>query len=83
MVKQAKKLPFARLRGVRAERGLSLEDMGKICGISEQSYMDRENGKREFKLSDMIKLCDYFGVTADELFFADRVSNMTHKSKVS
>ncbi len=69
MNRKAKKMLFPRLRGLRAERGLSLESMGKICGISEQSYMDRENGKREFKRSEMGKIRDYFKVSIEEIFY--------------
>lgn len=70
MGNKLKKIPFARLKGLRAEHGISMASMAKIVGISEVSYLHKENGKVDFKASEMAILKKYFKVSADELFFS-------------
>ncbi|MDP4128286.1 MAG: helix-turn-helix transcriptional regulator [Bacillota bacterium] len=69
MANKTKKIPFAKLKGLRAERRLSMADMAKIVGISEGSYLMKENAIRDFKYSEMLILRKYFKISADELFF--------------
>jgi len=68
MVKKAKKVPFAKVRGLRAERKISQADMAKVLGISESSYSSRENGKREWMISEMFTMSDYFKLPMDDIF---------------
>lgn len=81
MANKAKKIPFARLKGLRAERGLTMADIAKIIGISEGSYLAKENGRNDFKSSEMSILRKYFKTSADELFFDQPVSKMTSVNK--
>jgi len=68
MAKKAKKIPYATIKGLRAERGLFMEDMSKIVGISEGSYLAKENDKRDWKSSEMVIMAKYFKRSLDELF---------------
>ena len=68
MANKAKKIPYAKLKGLRAERGLTMADMAKIVGISEGAYLHKENNKRDFLVSEMLILRKYFKTTLDELF---------------
>jgi DNA-binding XRE family transcriptional regulator len=70
MGNKPKKIPFARLKGLRAEQGLSMAAMAKIIGISEVSYLHKENGKTDFKSSEMAIIKRFFKVSADEIFFS-------------
>lgn len=74
MANKAKKLPNASLKALRAERGLSMADMAKILGISETTYLAKENNKRDWKSGEMFKLRKYFKLSLDEIFFGRDVS---------
>lgn len=65
-----KKVSFAKLKGLRAQTGTSMADMARMLGISETSYWYRENGKKEFKVSEARIICEHFNVSAEEIFFA-------------
>jgi DNA-binding XRE family transcriptional regulator len=68
MANKIKKIPYARIKGLRAERQMSMASMAKIVGISEGSYLARENGTKEWKSSEMIIMSRYFKHSLDELF---------------
>ncbi len=54
-----------RLRNLREDHDLSQAELGKVINKSQQGYSHIENGRAELKIEDLIKLCDYYGVTAD------------------
>lgn len=54
-----------RLRDLREDHDLSQAELGKVINKSQQGYSHIENGRAELKIEDLIKLCDYYGVTAD------------------
>ena len=68
MAETNEEVPNARLRGLRAEKKLSQGDMAEILGISESAYLAKENGKRDFKSSEMIAVKRYFKLNAEEIF---------------
>lgn len=65
---KVKKVPYAKLKGLRAERDMSMEDMARLLGVSESTYLARENGKRDWLSSEMFKLSSFFKLTMDEIF---------------
>lgn len=68
--KQKKKeITYAKLKGLRAQYGLSMADMARILGMGESTYISRENGKREFKVSEAKIICEHFKTSAEEIFF--------------
>ena len=77
MGNKIKKVPNANLKGLRAERGLSMADMARILGISETSYLAKENDKRNWKSDEMFALRKYFKLPLDEIFFGKEVSRVT------
>ena len=54
-----------RLLNLREDHDLSQAELGKVINKSQQGYSHIENGRAELKIEDLIKLCDYYGVTAD------------------
>lgn len=52
----------------RKERRLRQSDVAKMLIMSEQSYRDRENGKRQFTIREGKRLAKYYGTTLDQLF---------------
>lgn len=69
MGNRAKRIPNASLKGLRAERGLSMADMAKVIGISETSYLAKENNQRDWKSSEMFIMSKYFKLPLDYIFF--------------
>ena len=60
-----------RIRALRAERGLKLEDLAKVLGRSVSQMSVIENGRRELKLGELEKLARALGVRVDELLRAE------------
>lgn len=56
-----------KLRELRENRQLSMAQLAIVIGVSDAAISNWENGVNEPKASYLIKLADYFGVTADEL----------------
>ena len=57
----------ARLRGVREDRDLTQAEVGKILNKSQQGYNHIEAGRAELKIHDLVKLCQFYNLTADYL----------------
>lgn len=47
-----------KLRGLRAEKGMSQEDLAKLSGISESAIFRIEKGERSPRLGQLDALCD-------------------------
>lgn len=57
----------ARMRSLREDRDLTQAQVGKLLHKSQQGYNHIESGRAELKIEDLIKLCDYYNVSADYL----------------
>ena len=56
-----------KIKDLREEKGISQEKLADELGISHGIISFWENGKREPKLSNLILLAQYFGVSIDYL----------------
>ena len=54
-----------RMRNLREDRDLKQKDIAQIINKSQQGYSHIEEGRAELKIDDLIKLCDFYGVSAD------------------
>ena len=54
-----------RLRNIREDRDLTQREVAKIINKSQQGYSHIEDGRAELKIDDLIKLCAFYGVSAD------------------
>lgn len=57
----------SRLRGVREDRDLTQAEVGKILNKSQQGYNHIEAGRAELKIDDLVKLCQFYNLTAGYL----------------
>lgn len=57
----------SRLRNVREDRDLTQAEVGKILNKSQQGYNHIEAGRAELKIDDLIKLCQFYNLSADYL----------------
>ena len=55
----------SRLRDLREERELTQAAVGAIIQKSQQGYNHIETGRAELKIEDLIKLCQFYHVSAD------------------
>ncbi len=55
------------LSALRKSRGLSQRKVAQVLGISQALLSHYENGAREPGLAFVVKVCDYYGVSADYL----------------
>ena len=56
-----------RLKNIREDRDLTQAQVGKILNKSQQGYNHIEAGRAELKIDDLIKLCQFYDVSADYL----------------
>ena len=54
-----------RMRSLREDSDFTQAQIAKIINKSQQGYNHIETGRAELKIEDLIKLCDFYGVTAD------------------
>ena len=64
-----------RLRNTREDRDLTQSDVGKILNKSQQGYNHIEAGRAELKIDDLIKLCQFYNLSADYMI------GLTNESK--
>ncbi len=56
-----------RMKNLREDNDLTQEQLGKIINKSQQGYNHIETGRAELKIEDLIKLCQFYNVSADYL----------------
>lgn len=56
-----------RLRAVREDRDLTQAQIGEVIDKSQQGYNHIETGRAELKIDDLVKLCRFYGLSADYL----------------
>lgn len=54
-----------RMRNLREDNDLTQREVAKVINKSQQGYSHIEDGRAELKIDDLIKLCKFYGVTAD------------------
>lgn len=69
---------------LRYIKGLKQKDISDYLGIALPTYCNKENGNRQFSLSEAKKLSDLFNCSIEEIFFNGDVFNMnTYKCSLS
>lgn len=59
------------IRDLREDRDLKQKTVAEYLGISQQTYSNYENGRRDIPLWAVLKLSKYFKVSTDYLLGAD------------
>lgn len=54
-----------RMKSLREDRDLTQAELGKLLNKSQQGYNHIETGRAELKIEDLVKLCRFYGVSAD------------------
>lgn len=56
-----------KLKILRLESGLSQKDIANLLKVTKNAYANYEQGTREPSLDMVVKLCDFYKVSADYL----------------
>ncbi|MBD9843860.1 helix-turn-helix transcriptional regulator [Enterococcus faecalis] len=70
---------FNRLKGLRAERGLTQVDMAKLLGMNPVTYRKKENGERDFTLREVAKAQKVLEIDPQYYFFYKFSNQMVTK----
>ena len=54
-----------RMRNIREDRDLTQAELGKVLNKSQQGYNHIETGRAELKIDDLMKLCQFYNLSAD------------------
>ena len=54
-----------RIKGLREDSDLTQAQLGKLLNKSQQGYSHIESGRAELKIDDLIKLCEFYNLSAD------------------
>ena len=54
-----------KLRGLREDRDLTQVEISELLQKSQQGYNHIETGRAELKIEDLVKLCNFYNVSAD------------------
>ena len=65
---------FQRLRDLREDKDLRQEDVAEILGISQTVYSRYERGFQTIPVVHLLKLADFYQVSADYLLGRTRTS---------
>ncbi len=58
-----------RLRDLREDHDKTQQEIAEVLGTSQTMYARYERGANELPVRHLIKLCEYYGVTADYILF--------------
>jgi len=53
------------IKELREDKDLKQKDVGKILGIDQRTYSVYELGLRDLPIRHLIKLCEYYKISAD------------------
>lgn len=71
------------LRGRMAEKQVTQGLLAAEIGMSENSLSRKLSGKREFRLSEVVAICEKLEIdNPKEIFFNDKIPN-TQRSRIS
>ncbi len=54
-----------KLRELREDKDLTQQDIANVLNCKQNTYQQYESEKRQIPLSSLVKLCLYYGVSAD------------------
>ena len=71
------------LRYLRKKNGLRQEDVGNMLNISRQAYSNYENCTRTPDLDTLLRLCDLYKVSLNELVLEDVKNSLYSAGSIS
>ena len=56
-----------RLKSLREDNDYTQTEIGRLINKSQQGYNHIETGRAELKIEDLVKLCEFYDLSADYL----------------
>ena len=75
---EAMKLIGERLKGLREILDIEPAELASLCGISEARYLRIERGEADITISNLMKIAQHCGVSADALMFGEEAHMNTY-----
>ena len=60
-----------RLRGLRDVLDIEVSEVARLCGISEEQYLEMENGTGGLSVANLQKIAKEYGISLDVLMFGE------------
>lgn len=57
-----------RFKGYMAEHDIKQSEIADILGIKRENVNAKVNGKQDFTMAQVRRLCQYYGISADDFF---------------
>lgn len=54
-----------RIRALREDKDMTQKQIGELLQKTQQGYNHIEDGRAELKIEDLVKLCQFYDVSAD------------------
>lgn len=70
---------YPKLRGIRYEKGYTMQNMADELNISKNCYFKKENGYTDFYLDEVKKILDLFNCKFEDIFFERTVNRKVNK----
>lgn len=67
-----------RLRGLRDGLDLSIEEMARECGITEEAYRKAETGESDISVSMLQQIARHYNIALDALMFGEEPKMATY-----
>lgn len=68
-----------KLKELREDRDLKQRDIAEILNCKQNTYQQYESGKRQIPLEALVKLCLYYGISAD--YILDLPKNLEYPER--
>ena len=66
-----------RLRDLRVDRDITQSQIAEILYVKQSAISSYELGKRQYQIEDLIKLCEFYNVSADYILgFTDEYKTL-------
>lgn len=65
---KTKQVVYPALAGIMASRGETHQDLGDVLGLSSSAISRRMSGEVEWCISEVKKVCEYYGKSYYDLF---------------
>lgn len=57
-----------KFKGFCAANGIKQADVARLIGVGKSSISQKMNGRKNFTLAQVKKICETYGISADEYF---------------
>lgn len=66
----------SKLAAIRRYHNKSQKEIADLIGVDVRTYINKEQGKTQFKANEMFIIAKYFGKTIEEIFLPENFENL-------